>query len=254
MAYRQSTIGIIPARIGSTRFPRKPLALLGGMPVVEHVYRNASRALDRVVVATDSQEIADTVATFGGEAILTPATCPNGTARALLAYRQLGETYDVIVNIQGDEPFLSHADISAVASEAASSPLDIVTLVRRLDADEWQLLADPSAVKAVIDSRGYALYFSRSPIPAVRGAEINRWPALAPFYVHHGIYAFHPDPALTEITLSTTTSPLARAESLEQLAWLDAGFKIKCIETKTKAVGIDSPRDLETANRIYEHS
>lgn len=253
MTHRPTTIGIIPARIGSTRFPRKPLALLGGMPMVEHVYRNAAHALDRVVVATDSPEIADTVRGFGGEAVLTPESCPNGTARALIAYQSLGADHDVIVNIQGDEPFLTPADISAVAVEAAISPLDIVTLIRRLDADEWPLLNDPSAVKAVLDCRGFALYFSRSPIPAVQGEEISRWPAVAPCYVHHGIYAFHPSSVITSPILSSP-SPLSKVESLEQLSWLEAGIKIKCIETHTRAIGIDTPRDLETANRRYEHS
>lgn len=245
---RYTSIGIIPAREGSTRFPRKPLALLRGIPVVEHVYRHASAVLDNVVIATDSDEIAHVARGFGAEVVMTSAACPNGTARVIEAYLKLGTRCDVIVNIQGDEPLLSDADIQKVAGYAASSPGEVATIVRRLDDDEWPLLEDASAVKAVIDSNGYAMYFSRAAIPHVRGHTMDRWTRLAPCHLHHGIYGFTPTDRVIHL-MARSHSPLASAESLEQLAWIEAGLKIKCIATTNRGISIDTPGDIEKAER-----
>lgn len=239
-------IGIIPARYASSRFPGKPLADIGGMTMIERVYRRASKALVDVAVATDDERIARAVEVFGGRAVMTSPSHRSGTDRIAEAYSRLKSDADVIINIQGDEPFIDPAQIEALKGCFDDSRTEIATLVRPFDTTlGYDALADPNKPKVVVDDRGYAMYFSRSVIPYVRGAECGEWPARTSYFTHVGIYAYTAD-ALAEI-VRLPQSPLELAESLEQLRWLQAGYRIRTAVTTCPTVGIDTPEDLERA-------
>lgn len=243
-------IGIIPARYNSTRFPGKPLATIGGMTVIEHVYRRAAMALDTVYVATDDSRIVREVSRFGGRAILTEGVCRNGTERCVLALRQLNVKPDGIVNIQGDEPFVDPADILAVARTLSSGDTDIASIARRFDpADGFEALFSKDAVKVVMDSNMNAMYFSRSIIPYVRDTPWQQWLESTDFYIHVGLYGFRYE-ALSAIT-SLPPSPCEQAERLEQLRWLSAGYRIRMALTQSRTIGIDTPADLERAREFF---
>ncbi len=242
-------IGIIPARYGSTRFPGKPLADLGGQPIIEHVYRRAQRVLDEVVVATDDARIYDAVESFGGRAIMTSSDHPSGTDRVREAYHKSGSDANVIINIQGDEPFIAEAQIRLLESAFDDANVDIATLARRFDpAEGFEALFDANLVKVVFADNGKALYFSRSIIPYVRGVEWQKWLEVATFYTHVGIYAYRAN-VLDDVT-ELKRSSLEIAESLEQLRWLQNGFNIHVSVTDSRTVGIDTPADLENARCI----
>lgn len=244
-------IGIIPARYASSRFPGKPLAMIGGMTMIERVYRQASKALDEVVVATDDGRIADAVAAFGGRAVMTSPAHRSGTDRCREAYVSCGSAADVVINIQGDEPFIDPSQIEALKDCFADPATQIATLVRRFDpAAGIEALRNPNTPKVVLDSKGNAMYFSRSVIPFVRGCGEDAWPSATQFYTHVGIYAFRAQ-VLGEI-VGLPQSPLELAESLEQLRWLQAGYTISTAVTATATIGIDTPDDLERANRYLE--
>jgi 3-deoxy-manno-octulosonate cytidylyltransferase (CMP-KDO synthetase) len=239
-------IGIIPARYGSSRFPGKPLADLCGKPVIEHVYRRAAACLDNVAVATDDQRIYDVVTAFGGRAVMTSPDHPSGTDRVLEAYQRLGSDADVIINIQGDEPFIAADQIEQLKASFDSADVDIATLARRFDpALGFEALFDKNIVKVVMDSNSNALYFSRSIIPYVRGAEWQHWLDTTIFHTHVGIYAYRAD-VLAAVTRLERSS-LEIAESLEQLRWLQNGYKIRVGITDAPTIGIDTPEDLERA-------
>ncbi|MDE6286506.1 MAG: 3-deoxy-manno-octulosonate cytidylyltransferase [Muribaculaceae bacterium] len=238
---------IIPARYASSRFPGKPLALLGGKPVVQWVYERASRVFDSVAVATDDRRIADAVASFGGTAVMTSSDHPSGTDRVREAFNILGAPGDVVVNIQGDEPFISIEQLRALAGCFDDPRTDIATVVRPFRGS-FAELADPNKVKAVRDDAGYALYFSRSVIPYMRGHEPEEWPALAQYYIHVGLYAYRAA-ALAKIA-DIPQSPLEKAESLEQLRWLQAGMSIRTAVSDDVTVGIDTPADLAEAQKL----
>ena len=244
-------IGIIPARYGSTRFPGKPLARLAGATMIEHVWRRASEALPRVVVATDDERIVAEVERFGGEAVLTSATCANGTERVLEAYRTLRATESIIVNIQGDEPLVSPADIRDTAALLAATPeASIATTVCRFDpAMGFEALFSPSRVKTVRDARGFALYFSRSIVPYVRDADWQHWLEAYPdFYIHTGLYAFRASQLQQLVALPE--SPLERAEKLEQLRWLWAGYRIITHLSPHAPHPVDTPADLSVLTAL----
>ncbi len=231
-------VGAIPARFASTRLPGKPLALIAGRPMIEHVYRRAvlARGLSRVVVLTDDERIVRAVHDFGGEAQLTPADCASGTDR--IAHAAAGWTASGIVNIQGDEPMIEPAAIEAVAQHLRAEPQDpIVTLAAPVDAE---LLHDPNKVKVVCDHRGYALYFSRAPIPYPRQAGV------APVLQHLGIYGYQRAALLWLAELPP--SPLERSEALEQLRALENGLAIRVLRVATAEPGIDTPEDLARIN------
>ncbi|MDE7152339.1 MAG: 3-deoxy-manno-octulosonate cytidylyltransferase, partial [Candidatus Amulumruptor sp.] len=212
-------IGIIPARYQSSRFPGKPLARLGDMTMIERVTRQASKALDRVIVATDDERIYDEVRRFGGEVVMTSPDHRSGTDRVAEAYRKSGADADVIVNIQGDEPFVEPQQISQLTSLFVDPTTDIATLVRPFDpARGFEALFDPNLVKVVTAGNGDALYFSRSVIPYVRGTEWQQWLAKTRYLTHVGMYAYSPA-VLAEI-VHMPQSPLELSESLEQLRWL----------------------------------
>lgn len=244
-------IAIIPARYASTRFPGKPLALLGGKPVIRRVCEQAGRAVSRVVVATDDERILQAVRDFGGEAVMTSPDHRSGTDRCYEAYRKVGEQFDVILNVQGDEPFIRAEQIRAILGCFDDPGTDIATLVKPFrEEDGEEALENPNSPKVVLDSRSRALYFSRSVIPYLRGVERKRWLASHTFYKHIGMYAFRAA-ALREVT-ALAPSPLERAESLEQLRWIENGYRIGAAITEYETVGIDTPEDLVRAEAFLK--
>ena len=239
-------VGIIPARYASTRFPGKPLAMLGGKPVIQRVYEQVKDCFDALYVATDDDRIKDAVLAFGGNVVMTSESCNNGTERCLDAYKRLALDCDVIVNIQGDEPFIQPKQVESLISCFDSDATDIATLVKPFEAaDGLERLECPNSPKVVIDEKGYAVYFSRSVIPYLRGVEKNKWLESHTFYKHLGIYAYRAN--LLETITTLPQSPMEKAESLEQLRWLENGYKIKVGVTDIETIGIDTPEDLERA-------
>jgi len=242
-------LGIIPARYASTRFPGKPLADLMGKPVVQWVYERVTGLLDRVVVATDDDRILDAVRKRGGEALLTSPHHPSGTDRCLEAYLKLEEEYDVIINIQGDEPFIHPSHIELLKAAFRNPATQIATLVKPfLPDDDFENLFNPNTPKVVLNSKGQAIYFSRSVVPYIRGKHNQEWLQSNVFYKHIGIYAYKPE-VLQEITC-LPPSVLEKAESLEQLRWIENGYVIQTMLTNEDTVGIDTPEDLERAVKI----
>ncbi|MDE6859617.1 MAG: 3-deoxy-manno-octulosonate cytidylyltransferase [Duncaniella sp.] len=243
-------VGIIPARYGSSRFPGKPLADVNGMPMIERVYRQASKVLDTVIVATDDKRIYEKVVDFGGKAIMTSADCPNGTSRVYEAYILSGITADIVINIQGDEPYIHPEQIVAVAALLNDdSETQIGTLAHKFDpADGFDALFSPDRVKMTMDRNGRVLYFSRSIIPYVRNHKWQQWLESTTFHTHIGLYGFRPD-TLRDI-ISLPTSPLEEAESLEQLKWLENGYHITAAITPHKSYPVDTPEDLNHINGL----
>lgn len=241
-------LGIIPARYGSSRFPGKPLALIHGLTMIERVYRQAAKVLDTVIVATDDVRILDTVTGFGGNALMTSPDCPNGTSRVCEAYLKSGITADVVINIQGDEPYIHPEQISSVIGLFEdNADTQIGTLAHRFDATEgFEALFNPNRVKMTMDNNGRVLYFSRSIIPYVRNHQWQEWLANATFYTHIGLYGFRAD-ILPELS-SLPESTLEEAESLEQLRWLQNGYTITAAITPHKSRPVDTPEDLANLN------
>lgn len=241
-------IGIIPARFQSTRFPGKPLVLLNGKPIVQWVYENAQKALDEVYVATDDERIFKTVEAFGGKAVFTSADHQSGTDRCAEAAQELAKKMkvDVVVNIQGDEPFIRSEQIEGLKSCFDMPETEIATLIKSItNATEISNINRP---KVVINRQQEAMYFSRSPIPFVRGCSLDEWLLHNTFYSHIGMYAYR-----FEILLELTKLPvglLEKAESLEQLRWLENGYRIKTAQTLFDNIGIDTPEDLENAKKF----
>ncbi|MGN0228555.1 MAG: 3-deoxy-manno-octulosonate cytidylyltransferase [Muribaculaceae bacterium] len=239
-------IGIIPARYASTRFPGKPLARLGGKYMIERVWEQVSKVLDSVLVATDDNRIYDVVRAFGGDAVMTSGEHRSGTDRCYEAYCKAGNGEDVIINIQGDEPFIQPAQLKAIMACFDDPEAQIATLVRPFDpARPFEQLQNPNTPKVVVDARDNACLFSRSVIPFVRGVEPTQWPQNAQYYTHIGMYAYRAD-VLGEIT-RLPQSRLELAESLEQLRWLENGYKIKVGYSDCETIGIDTPADLANA-------
>lgn len=235
-------LGIIPARYGSTRFPAKALADIRGKTMIQRVVEQArqSERLIRVLVATDHEAIADHVRSFGGEAIMTSPDHQSGTDRCFEALQLSGYEADYVINIQGDEPFIQPAQIDLLAS-VLDGGTELATLVRQIE-DETTLF-DTSKPKVVLNNRGEALYFSRQTIPLLRNHPPNDWLTQHTFYKHIGIYAYRTD-VLAQIT-QLLPSPLERAESLEQLRWLENGYRIRAVVTELDSHGIDTPEDLK---------
>ncbi len=244
-------IGIIPARYASTRFPGKPLATLGGKPVVQRVYEQAVGAVDDVVVATDDERIVKAVEAFGGKAVMTRADCKSGTDRCHEAYVLQGKPYDVVINIQGDEPFIQSRQLETVKACFEDSQTQIATLARPFTAtDGWAALENVNSPKVVVNRRMQALYFSRSVIPFLRGRDKAEWLERHVYYKHVGLYAYKSE-VLEEIS-SLPQSPLELAESLEQLRWIENGYTIKVGISETETIGIDTPEDLEAAEAFLK--
>jgi len=241
---------IIPARYGSSRFPGKPLADLCGKPVIEHVYSQAGKICDSVYVATDDERIFRVVEGFGGHAVMTSTHHKSGTDRIIEALDMLGITPEVVINIQGDEPFVLPEQIDLLASCFDNPAVEIATLARRFpEADGFDALFDPNKVKVTFDSNGDALYFSRSIIPYVRNAEWKEWLSSSEYYIHLGMYGYRAS-TLRRIA-ALPQSSLEIAESLEQLRWLQSGYKIRVAITGYASIGIDTPADLDEARKYY---
>jgi 3-deoxy-manno-octulosonate cytidylyltransferase (CMP-KDO synthetase) len=236
-------IGIIPARYASTRFPGKPLAMLGGRTVIQRVYEQATAILDEAYVATDDERIFQAVEQFGGRAIMTRADHKSGTDRIEEAAEKIGIQADVIINIQGDEPFIQKSQIETLMHLFDEPSTQIGTLGKRFESIEAAM--NPNSPKIVTDKRGFALYFSRSIIPYVRGKEQAEWLQHFPYLKHLGLYAYRRE-VLQEVT-QLPQSPLEIAESLEQLRWLENGYRIRVGLTDVETVGIDTPEDLQRA-------
>jgi 3-deoxy-manno-octulosonate cytidylyltransferase (CMP-KDO synthetase) len=236
-------VAIIPARYASTRLPGKALADLDGRPMIEHVFRRASAAksVSRVIVATDDLRIATRVHDFGGTVKLTKATHQTGTDRLAEVVESLD--CDVVVNVQGDEPLIDPRAIDELVAPFSTDPsVQMTTLYRRIQNAEE--LKNPNITKVVVDRGGFALYFSRAPIPHVRDPR-GGWP---PLYRHIGLYAYRRSALLVLASLDPT--PLERAESLEQLRALEHGIRIKAVETAYESFGVDTQEDLDMVRRL----
>ncbi|WP_283388273.1 3-deoxy-manno-octulosonate cytidylyltransferase [Barnesiella viscericola] len=239
-------IGIIPARYASTRFPGKPLADMKGKYMIQRVYEQACKVLDRVCVATDDERIFNAVQSFGGQVVMTSDRHRSGTDRCFEAYTNLGGGEEVVINIQGDEPFIKPEQIESLIACFDSPQTQIATLVRPFEATEgYEALANPNSPKVVINERHEALYFSRSIIPYLRGVEPEQWLSRHVYYKHIGMYGYRAD-VLGEITRLPQSS-LELAESLEQLRWLQNGYTVKVGITTQETIGIDTPADLQKA-------
>lgn len=238
-----SAIGIIPARFASTRFPGKPLALIHGKPMIQWVYERAILAekLSRVVVATDDERILLAVSEFGGDALMTRADHPSGTDRCYEALCKAGQSYDYVINIQGDEPMIDPGQINQLCSLLSETEAKIATLARRInDAAD---ITNPNVVKLVMDLRGKALYFSRSPIPHMRNFPPEEWNNRHVFYKHLGIYGFKTETLKSIVAMNQ--GMLEKAESLEQLRWMEQGTEIYVALTDYESIAVDTPEDLK---------
>ncbi len=243
-------MGIIPARYQSTRFPGKPLVRIDGKTMIQKVWENTSRAMDLVVIATDHEKIKNEVESFGGKVIMTSPEHPSGTdrcAEAVSLYEETrGQTIDVVLNIQGDEPFLDPDQIKQLMTAYENPDVKIATLIKKIDQNAD--IFDTNEPKVIIDQNNFALYFSRSPIPFVRGHDKEEWINHAVYFKHIGMYGFTRE-TLRIISKLEKTS-LEIAESLEQLRWLESGYPIKCLETGIDSLSVDSIEDLEKMKKI----
>ena len=249
-----SFAGIIPARYASSRFPGKPLAFIGDKTMIQRVYEQTSKILNNVYVATDDDRIYKCVIDFGGKAIMTSPDHSSGTDRCSEAILKIeaetGEKIDVVINIQGDEPFIKPEQIAALMDCFASGEVEIATLIRKTGSDEN--LFNTNQPKVVINSKGEAIYFSRSVIPFIRDSETSEWQKKHVFFKHIGLYAYKTK-TLCEIT-KLPRSPLEIAESLEQNRWIENGYKIMTAVTDWENIGIDTPEDLKKANLLLKNS
>jgi 3-deoxy-manno-octulosonate cytidylyltransferase (CMP-KDO synthetase) len=244
-------IGIIPARYQSTRFPGKPLAMINNKPMIQWVYENVEKAVSEVWVATDDERIFKAVENFGGKAVETLSTHQSGTDRCAEAARIIAKqiNFDVVINVQGDEPFIQSQQIELLKSCFATYA-DIATLIKKIETTEE--LFNPNRPKVVTDNQQNALYFSRSTIPYVRGTENENWLSKHTFWAHLGMYAYKSE-VLQKIS-KLKQGMLEQAESLEQLRWLENGFKIKTAVTEHQSIGIDTPEDLAHALQLLNNN
>lgn len=238
-------LGVIPARFASTRFPGKPLAEILGKPMIQWVYERTSQVFEHVYVATDDERIRKAVELFGGRVVLTSTSHQSGTdrcAEALEIVEKLSNTkFDIVVNIQGDEPFIQPEQLRRVAACFYDSTVQLATLVKQFS--EKEDIFNPNSPKVILNKNGEAIYFSRSAIPFIRGKENSAWQDNHPFYKHIGLYAYRCD-ILRAIT-KLVQSPLELAESLEQLRWIENGYRIKVEKTDMETLSVDTPEDLE---------
>lgn len=243
-------LAVIPARYASTRFPGKPLALIGDKPMIQHVYEQAKKTVEDVVVATDDKRIYDAVEAFGGKVLLTSDKHRSGTDRCFEALQKMSGEYDVVINIQGDEPFIQPEQIETLKACFTDPKTEIATLIKPFDKDAlWDDLSSPNTPKVVVNKRMEAMFFSRSVIPYLRGTDRTKWLKTHTYYKHIGLYAYKTN-ILAEIT-DLEPSALEKAENLEQLRWLENGYSIKVGITHQQTIGVDTPEDLEKANYIF---
>lgn len=242
-------IGIIPARYGSSRFPGKPLADMAGKPMIQRVYEQVKQALDEVWVATDDERILQVIENFGGKAVLTSPDHKSGTDRCNEAFSKIGNEFDVIINIQGDEPFIQPQQIETLKTCFDSKDTELATLVKPFKKEDgFEVLFNPNSPKVILNKNSEAIYFSRSIIPYIRDVHHTEWLDKHIFYKHIGMYAYRAD-ILKKITL-LPQSNLELAESLEQLRWIENGYKIKVGLTDIETIGIDTPEDMQKAIQL----
>lgn len=242
---------LIPARYASTRFPGKPLAKIAGKEMILRVCGQVAATGYDLAVATDDSRIYDTVNAAGYRAVMTRADHPSGTDRLAEAYAKIGGDYDVVVNVQGDEPFIRPEQLRAIMRCFDVPGTDIATLVRPFaESDGLAALENPNSPKVVLDGESRAIYFSRSVIPYLRGVERSEWLAKHTFYKHIGMYAFRTK-VLAEVT-ALPQSSLEKAESLEQLRWLENGYRIGVGISDVETIGIDTPEDLAAAEEFLK--
>jgi 3-deoxy-manno-octulosonate cytidylyltransferase (CMP-KDO synthetase) len=246
--------GIIPARYASSRFPGKPLAMIGNKSMIQRVYEQAAKSISIVYVATDDQRIYDAVVSFGGKAVMTSEDHKSGTDRcaeaADLIAGETGGMIDIVINIQGDEPFIKPEQIDLVKQCFRNESVQIATLIRK--AEPGEDIFNPNQPKVIINTEGDAIYFSRAAIPFYREGEKAEWTGKHSYYKHIGLYAYRAE-TLRRIT-SLAPSPLEIAESLEQNRWIENGFRIRTAVTIWESIGIDTPGDLERALFFLEQS
>ena len=247
---RLSFAAVIPARYASTRFPGKPLAMLGGKTVIERVYQQVRKVVDEVYIATDDERIAQAVNDFGGRAVMTSPNHQSGTDRIEEVVEKVPVEADVIINVQGDEPFIQPSQIETLCRLFDDPQTQIATLGKPFDT--MDAVVNPNSPKVICDLQGYAMYFSRSVIPYIRGKEQAEWLQSFPYLKHLGLYAYRRE-VLRKVTM-LPQSPLEKAESLEQLRWLQNGYRIKVGTTDVETVGIDTPDDLKRAEAWLRNS
>jgi 3-deoxy-manno-octulosonate cytidylyltransferase (CMP-KDO synthetase) len=243
-------LGIIPARYASTRFPAKALADIHGKSMVRRVYEQALKtpSLSRVVVATDHEKIYAHVKDFG-DVVMTSLEHQSGTDRCCEALHKLNETFDYVINIQGDEPFIMPAQIDLLADCLKSPDVQLATLVKKIT--DKETLFNHNTPKVIFNKNLEAIYFSRQTIPHLRGIKEDDWLASHEFYKHIGIYAYRAD-ILEQIT-KLPVSELEKSEALEQLRWIENGYRIKVAITQYETIGIDTPDDLKKVASLYNH-
>jgi len=247
-------VGIIPSRYSSSRLPGKPLAMIGSKPMVQWVYENCQKGLEHIFVATDDQRIIDAVEAFGGKAVMTREDHTSGTDRCAEAAEKIKEKYgleaDVVINIQGDEPFFESAQLDDIKKCFDNPDTQIATLIQ--EAKDLDQVLSNSEVKVVLNHKGEGIYFSRSPIPFLRNVEQSEWMNHQTFHRHLGIYAYRAE-TLKKIVLLEQSS-LEKAESLEQLRWIENGFPVTCVVTELdETMCIDTPEDLAKANQLIQN-
>jgi 3-deoxy-manno-octulosonate cytidylyltransferase (CMP-KDO synthetase) len=242
-------LGVIPARYASSRFPGKPLVDILGKSMIQRVYEQAKKSgkLTDVVVATDDERIFNHVKKFGGQAIMTEVNHPSGTDRCFEALKKSGKEYSYVINIQGDEPFIDPSQIDLLAG-VCDGKTELATLM--IPVDSHEVLFDTGEVKITMNNKHEALYFSREVIPHIKGVDKKEWHKHFPYYRHVGMYAYRAD-VLKQIT-TLAPSSLEKAESLEQLRWLENGFKIKLAITDFDSHCIDTPEDIEKVIRLMK--
>jgi len=241
------TIGIIPARFASSRFPGKPLALIGDKSMLRRVYERVRLSgVNEVIIATDDKRIANHAESFGAKIIMTSVKHNTGTERIEEAYRKLKKEYDIVINIQGDEPFIDPAHIRLLIKSFQQSDIDICTLADEFDSQNT--LESSNSIKVVTDCKNNALYFSRAVIPFQRDTEKSQWLTTYNYLKHIGVYAFRSE-VLTKV-VKLKPAEIEKAESLEQLRWIYSGYNIRVLKVKYYGVSVDTPDDLEKANNI----
>ncbi len=245
-------VAIIPARYASSRFPGKPLADMNGKPMIQRVYEQVKKSITDVYVATDDERIFDSVTNFNGNVVMTSSSHKSGTDRCNEAYNKIGKSFDVVLNIQGDEPFVFPEQIDLLKGCFTDSSVEIATLVKPFELkDGLDALKNPSTPKVVLDKESDAIYFSRSVIPFMRDVEPQEWLSHHTFYKHIGIYGYRTD--ILKIITQLAAGILEKAESLEQLRWIENGFKIRADITFHETMGIDTPEDLKKALKLMQN-
>lgn len=240
-------VGIIPARYASTRFPGKPLIDIKGKSMIRRVYEQVKKSsLQKVVVATDDEKIYNHIIDFGGEAVMTGMHHESGTDRCFDALQQLDEKFDYVINVQGDEPLINPEQINELIEVLQSSEVELAT--QMIKVNDCKTLFDKGEAKIVLNKKNEAIYFSRSVIPFIKNVDEKEWHLHHNYYRHVGMYAYRAD--VLEAVTKLSVSDLEKAESLEQLRWLENGFKIKCVETKYESHCIDTPEDIEAISHL----